>query len=122
MAKCLVMYFSKCMADANLKTISIKHKIVNFKKHLSAMVLTSRILYCYQSFADFTYFVSLPRELFLHFWLIFRENGPDKLLMALSLYSWLTPHSRPWLNTLFFSRHFPTNESIGGHAFHPCVD
>ena len=32
MVKCLVAYVTKCMSDVILKTISIKHKIVNFKK------------------------------------------------------------------------------------------
>ena len=49
---------------------------VSFKKHLPAVVYISRTLYCYQFSADFTYFVSLARELFLQSQLTFHENGP----------------------------------------------
>ena len=65
------------MADVILKTISIKQKMVNFKKHLLIVLLTSRTLYCHQYSSDFIYFVLLARELFLHSWLTFRENGPN---------------------------------------------
>ena len=75
LVKCLVTYLTKCIADAILKTISIKQKIVNFKKHLRIVLLTSKTLFYHQYSADFTHFVPLSRELFLHYWLTFRENG-----------------------------------------------
>ena len=67
---------TKCMADGIFKTLSIKHKIVNVKKHSPVLILTSKILYCHQYSADFTYFMLLVRELFLHAWLTFLVNGP----------------------------------------------
>ena len=70
MVKRLVTYVTKRMADAILKTISIKHKIVNIKKHLPIVVQTSKTLYCHQFFADFTYFMSLARELLSQSWLM----------------------------------------------------
>ena len=76
MAKYLLTYVTKRMADVILKTISIKHKIVSIRKHLPTMVQASKTLYCYQFSADFTYFMSVARELFLHSRLISRENGP----------------------------------------------
>ena len=60
---------------AILNTISIKQKIVDFKEHSLVVLLISKILYCHQYSADFTYFMALARELFLHYWLIFRENS-----------------------------------------------
>ena len=72
------------MADAILKAISIKQRIVNVKKHLPVLLLTSKTLYCHQYSADFTYFVPLARELFLHYWLTFRENGPRMPNISLS--------------------------------------
>ena len=62
--KFLVTHMTKCMADAILKIVSIKQKIVNFKEHLPIVMLTSKTLYCHYCSADFTYFVSLARELF----------------------------------------------------------
>ena len=78
--KCLVTYVTKCKMDAILKAISIKQKIVNFKKHSPVILLTSKALHFHQYSADFTYFVSIARELFLHSWLTFRENGPCKAM------------------------------------------
>ena len=76
MVKYLVTYVTKCFWHAILKTISIKCKIVNFKKHLPTVVQTSKTLYCYQFSDDFTYFMFLTRQLCLRSWLTFRENGP----------------------------------------------
>ena len=39
-------------------------------------LLISKTLYCHEYCADFTYFVHLGRELFLHSLLTFHENGP----------------------------------------------
>ena len=55
------------MTDIVLKTISVEHKIVDFKKHLSTVVETSRKLHCNKFSADSTY-------------LIFHSNGPVALL------------------------------------------
>ena len=71
-----MMYMINCMVDAILKTISIKQKMVNFKKHSPIVLLTSETLYCHHCSGDFTYFVCQARELFLHSWLTFHENGP----------------------------------------------
>ena len=60
--------YGECYFETNVK--------VSFKKHLPAVVYISRTLYCYQFSADFTYFVSLARELLLQSRLTFRENGP----------------------------------------------
>ena len=83
--KCLVTYVTECIADAILKTISIKQKIVNFKKHSPIVLLTSKALYCHQYSADFIYFVPLARKLFLHCWLTFRENGPEEVIELATL-------------------------------------
>ena len=53
MVKCIVMYVTKCIDCVILRTISIKHKIVNFKT-----------MYCRKYSADFTYFIDLARELY----------------------------------------------------------
>ena len=74
-AKSAVTYVTKCMAEAILKTVSIKQKVVNVKKH-SPTVWLSNTLYCHQCSLDFTYFVPLARELSFHSWLKFHENGP----------------------------------------------
>ena len=65
MVKCLVTYVTKCMADANLKTISIRNKVVNFKKNICKLWFkTSKTLYCNQYSADFTILMSLARVVF----------------------------------------------------------
>ena len=68
--------FVQSIVDAILKTISIKQKLLNFKKHSPVVLLTYKTLHCHQYSADFTYFVLLARELFLHSCLTFHENGP----------------------------------------------
>ena len=78
MVNCPVTYVTKCMRDMILKTISIKHKIVNFKEHLPTVVQTSTTLYCHKVSAGFTYFMFLAGELFLQSRLTFREHGPMK--------------------------------------------
>ena len=65
----------KMHGGCKFKKISITQTIANFKKQLPIVFLTSKILYCHQYFADFTLFVPLAKELPLHSWLIFRENG-----------------------------------------------
>ena len=75
----LMTYVTKCMADAVLKVISIKQKIVSFKKYLPVLLFTFKTLYCHHYSADSTYFVPLARELCLPSWLTFRENGPQKV-------------------------------------------
>ena len=62
------------MTDVILKTTSIQDEIVNFKKHLPIVSQTSKAFYGHQYSADFIYFISLARDLFLHSWLTFREN------------------------------------------------
>ena len=64
LVKYLVTYVTKRMADAILKTISIKQIIVNFKRHSPIVLLTLKTLYCPQYSADFTYFVPVARKLF----------------------------------------------------------
>ena len=49
-----------------------------FQKYLPIVLLASKTWYCHQFFADFTYFVPLARDLFLHSWLPCHENGPNR--------------------------------------------
>ena len=49
-------------------------------------VYTSKTLYCYQFSVDFTYFVSLARELFLQSRLTFRENGRIEVHHEINIY------------------------------------
>ena len=37
------------------------------------------IVHCHKYSADFTCLISIARELFLQYWLTFRENGPNEL-------------------------------------------
>ena len=66
MVKCLVKY---------VKTILIKQRSINFKKHLRTVVKTSKTWYCHQYSTDFIFLRFLVRELLLHFWLTFRKNS-----------------------------------------------
>ena len=63
--------YSGCNFESYLK----QTKIANFKKHSRIVLLTSKTLHCHQCSADFTYLVPLARELFLHSWLTFGDNG-----------------------------------------------
>ena len=64
LVKWLVTYVTKYKADAILKTISIKQKILNLKKHSPIVLLTSKALCFHRYAADFTYFVPLARVFF----------------------------------------------------------
>ena len=44
MADCLLTYVTKYMMDIGFKVISVKHEIVNFKKLLPTVALTSNTL------------------------------------------------------------------------------
>ena len=79
MVKYLVKLLPKLMADVVLKAISIKHKVVNLKEHLSSVLSTFKKLYLHQYSADFIQFVSLARKLLLHFRLTIHEKGPCML-------------------------------------------
>ena len=71
-----MMYETKCMVDVILKAISIKYKHDKSQKNvLPTVVSTFKTLYCHKYSADFTYLMSLARELFLQSQLTFRENG-----------------------------------------------
>ena len=107
-AKSVVTYVTKCMAEAILKTVSIKQKVVNVKKH-SPTVWLSNTLYCHQCSLDFTYFVPLARELFFHSWLTFHENGPKgplqvvKILDAISTCPSLNLRRSRYFNSTYFT-------------------
>ena len=66
-----MMYVTKCIVDVILKAISIRYKHDKSQKN----VLPTVALYCHKYSADFTYLMSLARELFLQSQLTFRENG-----------------------------------------------
>ena len=57
-------------------------KFQNFKcqkTFVNCGVNFQKIVYCNKYSADFTYPMSLAKELFLQYWLTFREHGPNEL-------------------------------------------